>query len=54
MVYPQFPECVGVFRAVERPTYDDLVNQQMVEARKSKGPGTLEELFAAEDTWVVE
>ena len=29
MVYPRFPECVGVFRCVERPTYDDLLNKQI-------------------------
>jgi len=54
MVFPQFPECIGVFRAVEKPTYDDLVNKQVEDARKSKGPGSLEDLFASEDTWVVE
>jgi 2-oxoglutarate ferredoxin oxidoreductase subunit beta len=54
MVYPRFPECVGVFRCVQRPTYDDLVNQQIEEARRAKGPGKLEELFASEDVWTVE
>src|SRR5580700_6468977 len=29
MVYPRFPECIGVFRCVERPTYDDAVNKQV-------------------------
>ncbi len=54
MVYPRFPECIGVFRAVERPTYDDLVMKQIEDVRKAKGPATLEDLFASEDTWVVE
>ncbi len=54
MVYPQFPECVGVFRAVERPTYDELLNQQIADAVKARGKGKLEDLFASEDTWVVE
>jgi 2-oxoglutarate ferredoxin oxidoreductase subunit beta len=54
MVYPRFPECVGVFRNVERPTYDDLLNQQIEEAVKAKGRGKLDELFAADDTWVVQ
>ena len=27
MVYPEFPECVGVFRCVERPTFDDQLRQ---------------------------
>jgi 2-oxoglutarate ferredoxin oxidoreductase subunit beta len=54
MVYPRFPECVGIFRCVQRPTYDDLVNQQIEEVRRTKGPGKLDELFASDDVWVVE
>ena len=53
MVYPEFPECVGTFRAVERPTYDGLVNRQIADLQKTKGKGKLEDLFASEDTWVV-
>jgi 2-oxoglutarate ferredoxin oxidoreductase subunit beta len=54
MVYPRFPECVGVYRAVERPTYDDVLNQQIADVTKAKGRGKLEDLFASDDTWVVE
>jgi 2-oxoglutarate ferredoxin oxidoreductase subunit beta len=54
MVYPRFPECVGVYRAVERPTYDDVINQQIADVTKAKGRGKLEDLFASDDTWVVE
>ena len=54
MVYPRFPECVGIYRCVERPCYDDLLNAQVEEVIKAKGKGKLEELFASEDTWVVE
>ncbi|HZU34265.1 MAG TPA: 2-oxoacid:ferredoxin oxidoreductase subunit beta, partial [Gemmataceae bacterium] len=50
MVYPRFPECIGIFRAVERPTYDDLVNKQLEDVVKAKGKGKLEELFASDDT----
>jgi 2-oxoglutarate ferredoxin oxidoreductase subunit beta len=53
MVYPRFPECVGVFRAVQRPTYEELLNQQLEEAVQKKGRGKLEELFANDDTWEV-
>ena len=53
MVHPEFPECVGVFRAVERPTYDDLVNHQVTDVQKAKGVGKLEDLFSNDDTWVV-
>jgi 2-oxoglutarate ferredoxin oxidoreductase subunit beta len=54
MVHPHFPECVGVFRAVERPTYEDLVGGQVESVIKAKGRGKLEELFANDDTWTVE
>jgi 2-oxoglutarate ferredoxin oxidoreductase subunit beta len=54
MVHPRFPECVGVFRAVQRPCYDEMLNSQIDEAIKAKGKGKLEDLFASEDTWIVE
>jgi len=54
MVYPRFPECIGVFRCVERPTYDDMVNRQIEDAQRAKGRGKLEDLFTSDDTWVVE
>src|SRR6266566_1857868 len=54
MVYPRFPECIGVFRCVQRPTYDDLLNKQIDDIVSKKGRGKLEELFASDDTWVVQ
>jgi 2-oxoglutarate ferredoxin oxidoreductase subunit beta len=53
MVYPRFPECVGVFRAVQRPTYDELLNKQIDDVIRAKGRGKLEDLFASDDTWEV-
>jgi 2-oxoglutarate ferredoxin oxidoreductase subunit beta len=53
MVYPNLPECVGVLRCVERPTYSDLLDGQIEEAVRSEGPGQLEELFTGDDAWVV-
>jgi len=54
MVYPRFPECVGVFRCVQHPSYDELLNKQLEDVIRSKGRGKLEDLFSSEDTWVVE
>jgi 2-oxoglutarate/2-oxoacid ferredoxin oxidoreductase subunit beta len=54
MVYPNFPECVGVFRAVKRPTYGEVFDQQVQDVVKARGPGKLEDLFAGDETWVVE
>lgn len=52
--YPQFPEPVGVLRSVQRPTFEELNQRQIDAAIKAKGLGTLEELFATDETWVVE
>ncbi len=52
--YPDFPEPIGVVRKVERPTYDDLINQQVEHAIADRGEGKLEDLFASGDTWTVE
>ncbi len=44
---------VGVFRAVERPTYDDLMTSRS--SRPSpQGEGDLREIFLEGDTWTVE
>ncbi len=53
MHHPDFPEPMGVFRAVQRPTYEALVNQQIGTARAQQGEGTLEALFDDGETWVV-
>jgi 2-oxoglutarate ferredoxin oxidoreductase subunit beta len=53
MHYPAFPEPMGVFRCVERPTYEDLVLGQVSEATKSRGAGRLEDLYDDGETWVV-
>jgi 2-oxoglutarate ferredoxin oxidoreductase subunit beta len=54
MVYPDFPECMGVFRCVERPTYEAVLNKQIADVIDTRGPGKLDELFASDETWVVE
>jgi len=53
MRYPDSPEPRGVFRCVERPTYDDLIVVQMHEAVRTSGEGTLETLCDAGETWIV-
>jgi 2-oxoglutarate ferredoxin oxidoreductase subunit beta len=49
-----FPEPVGVFRSVIKPTYEELLQERLQAAvDKNKGPGRIEELFKAEDVWTV-
>ncbi|MCZ6794839.1 MAG: 2-oxoacid:ferredoxin oxidoreductase subunit beta [Planctomycetota bacterium] len=49
-----FPVPVGVFRSVERPTFDQLMDRQVAESIEQKGPGDLDSLFRGADTWMVE
>jgi 2-oxoglutarate/2-oxoacid ferredoxin oxidoreductase subunit beta len=44
---------IGIFRQVERPTYDDLVRDQVSAETDSKGTGDLASLIAGNDTWTV-
>ena len=54
MRHPEFPEPIGVFRCVERATYDDSINAQVADARAEKKEGDLASLFAGGETWTVE
>ena len=52
--YPQFPEPMGVLRAVEAPTYDGLVDQQIKDIQAAKGEGDLASLLRGTDAWEVD
>jgi 2-oxoglutarate ferredoxin oxidoreductase subunit beta len=54
MEQPDFPQPVGVFRAVERPSYDQMLAEQIEIAIAKSGPGTLEKLLYSGDMWTVE
>jgi 2-oxoglutarate/2-oxoacid ferredoxin oxidoreductase subunit beta len=54
MEWPEYPVPVGVLRAVERPTYDELMSQQIDQAVRSEGEGDIQKLFLEGDTWTVE
>jgi 2-oxoglutarate ferredoxin oxidoreductase subunit beta len=54
MEQPEFPQPVGIFRAIERPTYEDMMEDQIEAAVAKIGPGNLEKLINSGDTWVVE
>ncbi len=44
---------VGIFRQVERPTYDDLARAQVDTAIGTSGRGSLADLIAGKDAWAV-
>lgn len=54
MRHPDFPEPIGVFRAVDHPKYDEELNKQIETARKNRGEGKIEDLLNAGETWVIE
>lgn len=51
---PDFPTPIGVFRAVERPSYERALDAQLVDAKDRLGPGDLDALLNRGDTWDVE
>jgi 2-oxoglutarate/2-oxoacid ferredoxin oxidoreductase subunit beta len=54
MEQPAFPQPVGVFRSIVRPSYDELLVEQIDSAIAKSGPGDLEKLIYTGDMWTVE
>jgi 2-oxoglutarate ferredoxin oxidoreductase subunit beta len=46
---PEFPECLGVFRCVQRPSYDELLES----ASEQVEPDSLEVLLMGDESWNV-
>jgi len=51
---PHGPTPIGVFRDIERPVYDRLMEDQLDRARTEQGEGDLAELLHAGDTWTID
>jgi 2-oxoglutarate/2-oxoacid ferredoxin oxidoreductase subunit beta len=51
LTMPDFPECLGVFRSVDHPTFENAVTAT---GPRLSSSGSVEELFASDDTWRVE
>jgi 2-oxoglutarate ferredoxin oxidoreductase subunit beta len=52
MRHPEFPEPMGVFRAVDAPIFENEMCRQ-IEMASAKGKGSIEALFNEGDTWTV-
>jgi 2-oxoglutarate ferredoxin oxidoreductase subunit beta len=50
---PTGPTPLGIFRAVDRPVYDDLLNAQVSDARERSGPADLAALLGSGNVWDV-
>lgn len=53
MEFPARPVPVGVFRAVEKPTYEEMLTGQVKRAKEAKGEGDLKKLLFSGETWEV-
>jgi 2-oxoglutarate ferredoxin oxidoreductase subunit beta len=51
---PGLPRPMGVFQAVERPTYEDAMRDQIARAKSKKGEGDLQALLDGDETWVIQ
>ncbi|NIA25501.1 MAG: 2-oxoacid:ferredoxin oxidoreductase subunit beta [Gammaproteobacteria bacterium] len=51
---PHGPTPIGIFRNVERPVYEDVLQEQIDTAREKKGDGDLYQLLRSAGTWTVE
>jgi 2-oxoglutarate/2-oxoacid ferredoxin oxidoreductase subunit beta len=50
---PGFPTPIGVFRAVDAPRFEDLMNAQVRDIIAKRGPGDISKLLQGVDTWTV-
>jgi 2-oxoglutarate ferredoxin oxidoreductase subunit beta len=50
---PDFPQPIGVLRAVREPTYDELIAEQGRTIVLQQGKGDLKNLLYSGETWVV-
>ncbi len=49
----EFPQVVGVFRSVQRPSYETMLKDQITAAIAKRGPGDLKKLIHGNETWTV-
>jgi 2-oxoglutarate ferredoxin oxidoreductase subunit beta len=48
-----FPRPFGVFYETSRPTYEEVMTQQVEEATAKRGKGNLDKLLAGNETWTI-
>lgn len=51
---PAMPRAMGVFLSVDRPPYEELMEQQIAKAKAKKGGGDLQKLLDGDETWVIQ
>lgn len=51
---PELPRAMGVFLSVDRPPYEEQMQQQIAKAKAKKGEGDLQKLLDGDETWVIQ
>lgn len=54
MTAPEFPVALGIIRAVKQPVYEELVYEQINDAKKKKTISNMDELLNTGQTWTVD
>jgi 2-oxoglutarate ferredoxin oxidoreductase subunit beta len=53
MTYPEFPVPMGIFRNVQRPTYDEILGGQVEKAKAKAKDTSFKALFDGLETWTI-
>lgn len=53
MKLPEYPVPLGIFRAIEKPTFDQLMRAQVKKAKETMGEGDLKKILFSGETWTV-
>ena len=51
MQFPEMPVPFGVFRSIQKPSYETMMDEQLKAVSAKKGPGNLEKSLYSEDAW---
>lgn len=54
MDYPEFPVPMGIFKKVQKQTYDQMLTDQLETIKTQKGKGDLAKLLKGSETWEVQ
>ena len=54
MEYPELPVPFGVFRDIQKPTYEGMLDEQVKNSVQKRGAGTLKEALYTSEVWKVE
>jgi len=51
---PEVPRPIGVFQSIDKPSYEEKVENQIEEVTKKLGEGDINKLMRGEDFWTID